>query len=493
MKKNFTMATFFILSLFVTNIILYSCQAAVEKNSANQNEESGEIPGEREIADEANDKSMLDDLGEYDFGGHEFKIFNRISDGWANCRLDFEELTGEVYQDAVNIRNRNLEDRFNIKIVMAEWVYSGQNELNKIKNMILSGDNEYDLYTCRGAESFGFAQQGLINGINELTNIDFSKTYWDDFLTNQLTILNRKYFAVGAFCTTFFDYAYVLVFNKQLLQNYGLENPFEVVKNGKWTYDKFAEMCKSGTIDLNGDGKMDANDAWGYCARSNDVLPGLWIAGGAKAAEKDGDDVPQNTMGTEKFLDVVDKIFQITHGNDIYYNSDKQDMFCSDKVLFNDVDLFMLKNLRAMETDFGILPYPKFDEKQEAYYTRLGGGDLFFTGITSTKEDLERTSAILEAMACDSLKTVVPAYYDIMLKTKLARDEESEEMIDYIIDQRVFDWVDVIWVSEIRDGPLNDMFVKKSNTLVSLNESKLTSIFDKKRDSMVEAFSGLEN
>jgi hypothetical protein len=153
----------------------------------------------------------------------------------------------------------------------------------------------------------------------------------------------------------------------------------------------------------------------------------------------------------------------------------------------------MLKNLRAMETDFGILPYPKFDEKQEAYYTRLGGGDLFFTGITSTKEDLERTSAILEAMACDSLKTVVPAYYDIMLKTKLARDEESEEMIDYIIDQRVFDWVDVIWVSEIRDGPLNDMFVKKSNTLVSLNESKLTSIFDKKRDSMVEAFSGLEN
>jgi hypothetical protein len=167
-------------------------------------------------------------------------------------------------------------------------------------------------------------------------------------------------------------------------------------------------------------------------------------------------------------------------------------MFSDGGVLFNDVDLYMLKNLRAMETDFGVLPYPKFDEAQADYYTRLGGGDLFFTGKSATKEGLERTGVILEAMACESLKSVIPAYYDIMLKTKFARDEESEEMIDYIVDHRVFDWVDVIWVSEIRDGPLNDMFSKKTNTLVSLNESKLSSIFDKKRDSMVEAFSALE-
>ena len=75
-------------------------------------------------------------------------------------------------------------------------------------------------------------------------------------------------------------------------------------------------------------------------------------------------------------------------------------------------------------------------------------------------------------------------------KTKFARDAESEKMIDYIVDHRVFDWVDVIWVGEIRDGLLNDMFTKKNNTLVSLNE-KLANIFDKKRDGMVEAFSAL--
>ena len=491
MKKIFKTAVFLTILILALTLTIYSCGGEIKEENSNRNTDAPDVSAEQQIIED--DRSMIDDLGEFDFGGHEFKIYNRISDGWANCRLDFEELTGEVYQDAVFNRNRNLEDRFNIKIKMVEWAFTSEAELRKIKNFILAGDNEHDLFTCRGAESFAFAQEGLLNGIKELPHMDFSKNYWDDFLTSQLTILNRKYFAVGALNTTFFDYAYVLVFNKQLIQDYGLENPFELVKSGEWTYDKFAEMCMVGTNDLDGDGAMKADDAWGYVARSNDVLPGFWVAGGVKAAEKDGDDIPQNTMGAERFLTVIDKIFQITHGNGIYFNSDKQDMFSSGSVLFNDVDLYMLKNLRAMETDFGILPYPKFNKNQEEYYTRLGGGDLFFTGVSAAKEDLERTSVILEAMACESLKSVVPAYYDIMLKTKFARDGESEEIIDYIVDHRIFDWVDVIWVSEIRDGPLNDMFVKKTNTLVSLNESKLTTIFDKKRDSMVEAFSALDD
>jgi len=486
MKKVLSWAM--IALLFVAILFLYACNAnEVKKDEpVNQNTPAN---AEQEIVADIEDRSAIDDLGEFDFGGHEFKVYNRISDGWANCRMNFEEITGEVYQDAVFNRNRKLEDRFNIKISTVEWVFTDA-EIRKIKNMILSGDNQYDLFTCRTAQAYGLAQEGLLNGIKELTYIDFGKKYWDSHLTSQLTILNRKYFAVSAFDTTFYDYSYVLVFNKQLIQNYGLENPFELVESGKWTYDKFAEMAKTGTVDLNGDGKMDKNDAWGYVARSNDVLPGFWVAGGVTAAVKDGDDIPQNTMGAEKFLTVIDKIFQITHGNGIYFNSDQQTMFADGNVLFNDVDLYMLKNLRAMETDFGILPYPKFDDKQAEYHTRLGGGDVFFTDISSPKESLERTSVILEAMACESLKSVIPAYYDIMLKTKFARDEESEKMIDYIVDHRVFDWVDVIWVGEIRDTLLNDMFNKKNNTLVSLNE-KLENIFNKKRDGMVEAFSAL--
>ena len=404
---------------------------------------------------------------------------------YTNSLLDFEELTGDVYEDAVFMRNRNLEERFNVRITVIERGF------DELINIIRSGINDYDLYTIRNAEVFSFAQEGLINNINDLPHIDLSKKYWDDFLMDQLTIANKRYFAIGASDFSSYDYAYALVFNKQLLKDYGLENPFDLVKNGTWTFDKFAELSKSGTRDLNGDGQMNEADAWGYVSRSNDVLPGFWVGGGVTAAEKDSDDLPYSTLGSERFINVIDKIFDIIHGNNIYFDSFGTLMFANGNVLFNDITLHQLRNLRAMDTDFGILPYPKLNEKQDKYYTRLGGNTLFCTLKAASKEDLERTSVILEAMASESYRTCVPAYYDLMLKSKLARDIESEEIIDYIVAHRVIDLIDNLWVAEIRDGPLNDMFVRKSNTLASLNE-KLEPIFNKKRDSMVEAFLELD-
>ena len=143
-----------------------------------------------------------------------------------------------------------------------------------------------------------------------------------------------------------------------------------------------------------------------------------------------------------------------------------------------------------METDFGILPYPKFNEAQERYYTRIGGCELFFTSKAASPEDLIRTSAILEAMASEAFRNCLPAYYDLMLKTKLARDVESEEIIDLIFENRVFDFVDNLWVADLRDGPLNTMFTSKNNTLVSQNE-RLETVVNRRRDSMVEAFMAL--
>jgi ABC-type glycerol-3-phosphate transport system substrate-binding protein len=35
-----------------------------------------------------------------------------------------------------------------------------------------------------------------------------------------------------------------LTFSKDLLREYGLENPYDIVKSGKWTWDKLSEMAK---------------------------------------------------------------------------------------------------------------------------------------------------------------------------------------------------------------------------------------------------------
>ena len=54
-------------------------------------------------------------------------------------------------------------------------------------------------------------------------------------------------------------------------------------------------------------------------------------------------------------------------------------------------------------------------------------------------ENKEFAGIILEAVAAESSRTLRPAYYEITLKTKGARDVESEQMLDIIIQNRIFD------------------------------------------------------
>jgi ABC-type glycerol-3-phosphate transport system substrate-binding protein len=58
----------------------------------------------------------------------------------------------------------------------------------------------------------------------------------------------------------FYDSApspYGIFYNKKLVQELGLEDPYELQKNGAWTWDKFRELAKTATKDTNGDGKVD--------------------------------------------------------------------------------------------------------------------------------------------------------------------------------------------------------------------------------------------
>ena len=64
----------------------------------------------------------------------------------------------------------------------------------------------------------------------------------------------------------------------------------------------------------------------------------------------------------------------------------------------------------------------------------------------------------MEALNCGAYKTVIPAYYEITLKGKVTRDSESEEMLDIIFNNMLFDYGDTWWCDDIRDGIFGKMF-----------------------------------
>ena len=59
--------------------------------------------------------------------------------------------------------------------------------------------------------------------------------------------------------------------------------------------------------------------------------------------------------------------------------------------------------------------------------------------IPITVTDFERTGIIIEALSAESMYVLTPAYYEISLKTKYSRDNESQEMLDIIFASTVFD------------------------------------------------------
>ena len=77
------------------------------------------------------------------------------------------------------------------------------------------------------------------------------------------------------------------------------------------------------------------------------------------------------------------------------------------------------RDYRAMDTDFGILPYPKLDESQETYYTLPEITSMMFCVPMTASADY--TGIILESLAAESVSSVTHAFYEVCLKGKTVR------------------------------------------------------------------------
>ena len=113
--------------------------------------------------------------------------------------------------------------------------------------------------------------------------------------------------------------------------------------------------------------------------------------------------------------------------------SDIVPMFESNRALFFPQTLSFAWDFKAMETDFGILPFPLYNNNQNRYYSIVRNA-MSLIGIPVTASNPDECGLILEVLAAESYKLVVPAYYDVALKVKRTRDEESAEMLDIIRD-----------------------------------------------------------
>ncbi len=476
MKRILSLLLVFVMLLTTLVFSLASC-GEEETKKPSGSRPSSTPAGEGDIFAE---RAAIDDgLGEYDFGGRKLRI---VSDNPPEYFVKEEDRNqGKLIVDAKYNRNKTVEDRFNFEI---ETAYTARyDDVSAwVSKTVLSGSDEFDLFCSHSASAGALVLKNVFLNWYDIPNVDFTKPWWSYSCADELTYDGKCILAVSDFNYSAISGAYCILFNKNFANSYDLGNLYEVVMNGDWTYEYFHSLVKDVYVDSDGDGDKTQGDFYGYeqdhwfgCPISS----WLW-AFDNPICEKDADGVPVIAVKTDKINNIVNSIYDLCHNtNGCFYegNNDKSPntLFYAKKAIFTMATLGTPtgESLRNFEDEYGLLPLPKWDENQDRYYTMASGAHSVLA-VPKTMKDTEFVGTCIEALSAESYKQVVPTFYEIALKTRYLRDNESKEVLDLLIEGRTFDFGYIYGAFETFGFMLSDMMSKANNNFESYYKRNFT-------------------
>lgn len=398
-----------------------------------------------------------------------------------------EEQDGDPIVDAVYDRNLKISETYNCSFELTECTERYPSSI--ISKYVMSGDDQIDVVIDGGQFIAQYGENYI--DLNSLDYFDFSQPWWNQEFNEGISLGNQLFFTIGSYMTTARHSIFHIVFNKRIASDYGIDpqSLYGHVYDDNWTLDKMIGYAQKVKSDLNGDGSYDTNDLWGVIGENYNTWT-LALGAGFRCAEKDADDMPVVSFGSEKNVAILDKVIQLVGSRDTTLFANRMTgvenvwtkygemraagtnwLFCGTNIL---------DSMRNMEDDYGALPVPKYDESQDRYYHDASLGNSPTTAIPKSTTDADTAAFILEAMSYHSYYDLLPIFYENYLNTKLVRDEESVEMLQIVHDSVYYDlgalynWGNMRMIVEnMADKTESDLA-----TQFAANESKIQSAME---------------
>ena len=386
------------------------------------------------------ERDRLAELGNRDLGGMVYTALDCNSAAYSN--IPGEVQTGEIVNDTLWERDAVIEELYNVQI---NYELENSGSTSKFRSAVLAGEKPCDLIFTVGAKLSTLALEGVLANMLDIEHLSLYHKWWSSLMYDNLRLKNAMYFTTGDICPSMYRIAACTYVNTKLADDYDITCDFvQEVRDGTWTWDLVGELSKGINQDLNQDGQWAyIDDLFGNIGCfATYLMPACNVE--YCTITEDGTNLALTAV-TDQTVTIVEKlrtIFEPTNpkseGNDFVSSAFKED-----RALFltqTTGSAFSL--LRDMESDYTILPVAKFDKTQKGYRTAVNIWSTAYVGVPMTAMD-EKSGFVTEALAAWSHTNMRPITLDLTYKDKLARDEQSLEMLDIVYDNLYLSFAEV--------------------------------------------------
>ena len=425
-----------VLCALLACLMLIGLLAACASGPSKQENESDSVEYENQYQEALAQISV-------DWQDEDFVVLGRGDAGSSVSEIRQEEASSEPLENAVYNRNLDLSEMCKLNYIAK---LSPSDELSDlISNDIKAGACEYSIALPDMRAAGTMATKSMLKDFNELTHINLDAEWWDAG-TASMSVVGRTFWMNSDINYMAHDVTFLTLFSKVMAEEQGLGDLYQTVNNGEWTVDLLSTYAKKVSSDLDGNGKYDEHDAYGLIGTST-LGYAMFYTSEMRFVACDGDGDPYLSMTETDLLkasDLLDKVLDLLYNGHSSYivapgkEKDALNMFINNQGLFYFECASYIGGLRNMSDDFGVLPLPKYAQNQEKYAT-------YVNPISSTMvvpvgpKNYDDLGKVIETMAILSSESVIPTYYELVLKRKTIRDAESAQMLDIIFSNRIYD------------------------------------------------------
>ncbi len=443
MKKRILTASLTLLMLLVP--LLSSCGEARPETPA----ETQQAVTEAETTTEETEllPALPDDL---DMGGETVTFLNCTYVASDAYILAVAEATGDVVQDAVYERNLAVKTRFDCEF---DFITKTSGELmTYIQKSVLSGADDFDAVSGIQFRVIQLLADGCFMNMADAPYIDLSMPWWANDYNREMMVSDKGvYFLSGDITLGHLGRLSCIYANKRIWDaiNGSTDVLYGTVTDGAWTIEALDKASEAAYSDLNGNGKADLGDQFGCLSDITSRTDHFTYDAGLRCTKRDADGRPVLIFNNERTAAFAEWIHHFLVQSDYVFIDDASDahlveIFKSGEALFSLGFFHQAEMLRDMADDYAIIPYPKYDESQDSYLALVHDHSIVFS-LPVTCTIFDEISAILEAMAYEGYRTVTPAFFEIALKNKYARDS-GEVPIRILDDIRAHSTTDFAYV-----------------------------------------------